>query len=154
MNNHHSPIKTNNMFINFKKPFVFIGRLFRYLKVHVGNRSRVFPQLDDALPLMDVKDDSATPFNSWASPGSGSCVSGTRISSLPPYPVIWTYFAANGYPASEARRFYKRFQVFGWNSKIIPPLDHWPEIADHWMHQVRHSPNSDIKKPPPNDNHP
>ena len=154
MNHHQSPIKTNDMFIHFKKPFIFIIRLFRYLKVTVVNEQAAFSQQDDPLASIDVNDNSATPFNSWAYPGSDKCVSGTRISSLPPYPVVWTYFVANGYPASEARRFYKRFQVFGWNSRIIPPLDHWQEIANHWMNLVRKLPSRDIRKTPPNDTHP
>jgi hypothetical protein len=75
-------------------------------------------------------------------------------SSLPPYPVIWVYFIANGYPDVEALHFYRRFQVMGWNERIIPALDHWQELADHWMHQARQSPNSHNKPQPPNDTHP
>ncbi|MBS1567003.1 MAG: hypothetical protein JST39_21655 [Bacteroidetes bacterium] len=61
----------------------------------------------------------------------------TRVSSLPPYPVVWAYFIANGYPANEATRFYRQFQIFGWNNRIVPQLENWQEIADYWMRQVR-----------------
>jgi len=70
-------------------------------------------------------------------------------SSLPPYPVVWTYFAANGYPDAEARRFYKRYQVMGWNGRIIPTLANWPELADHWVQQARHPPKRNSPKSPP-----
>ena len=72
-------------------------------------------------------------------------------SSMPPYPVIWVYFTANGYPESEAIRFYKRYQVIGWNAQVIPALDHWQQLADHWIQQARQSPRHNKPKPPSND---
>ena len=75
-------------------------------------------------------------------------------SALPPYPVVWVYFTANGYPDAEAKRFYKRYQLLGWNSRIIPTLENWQELADQWIQQVRQHPNHKPPTSPPNDTHP
>ncbi|MBS1566847.1 MAG: hypothetical protein JST39_20875 [Bacteroidetes bacterium] len=70
-----------------------------------------------------------------------------RVSSLPSYPVVWAYFIANGYPANEASRFYRQFQIFGWNNRIVPQLENWQEIADYWMQQVRLTQTGSGRKP-------
>ena len=75
-------------------------------------------------------------------------------SSLPPYPVVWTYFTVNGYPEPEALQFYRCYQVIGWNTRIITSLTNWQQLADHWMQQARQPRKNDKPKSPPNDNHP
>lgn len=71
---------------------------------------------------------------------------GRLRTSLPPYPVIWVYFIANNYPEAEARRFYKRYQVLGWNDRIIPTFTNWQELADHWMKHIRQPPDRNKPK--------
>ena len=143
------------MFPQLKKLLLFIRKIFTHQQV-----SAMEKELNDNPPCNDsaegwdfVNDlnDAVAPPGSPAAATDDSCESAKRLSSLPPYAVIWTYFMANGYPAPEARRFYKRFQIFGWNSRIIPTLEQWPEVADHWMRQVRQSPKGNKTKPPADD---
>jgi hypothetical protein len=142
------------MLKHFKKILLKLGKVFC---LHPNTDEDIDP--DDfyhskrSAEGWELVDDFNDPGQAAAAEDTGNKTARVK-SSLPPYPVVWTYFTVNGYPDAEARRFYKRFQVMGWNERIIPTLDNWPELADHWMQQARQQPNRKPPTSPPHDNHP
>lgn len=72
-------------------------------------------------------------------------------SSLPPYPVIWSYFLSKHYSDTEAENFYNRFQLVHWKSFGIKPIENWKELADRWMLQANNHQDTPLTQPK-NDN--
>lgn len=134
-----------------KKILLILRKVFRFHpNAHEDINPDDFYRSNRSAEGWELVDDLSDPVPPAGAKDAGSKTSRVK-SSLPPYPVVWTYFTANGYPDAAARRFYQRFQVMGWNERIIPSLDNWPELADHWMHLFRQSPKNDNIKPPADD---
>ena len=132
-----------------KKILLILRKVFRiYPNADENINSDDFYHSGRSAEGWELVDDLSDPCPPAGENDTGSKTSRVK-SSLPPYPVVWTYFTANGYPDADARRFYKHFQVMGWNERIIPTLGNWAELADHWMQQARQSPKRNSPKSPP-----
>jgi hypothetical protein len=55
------------------------------------------------------------------------------VTNYPSLNTVITYFKKNGYPATEARRFFFHYEANGWKQAGKYPLESWIAAANKWV---------------------